>query len=85
VSTTDPDTTYFSQGDRAPTLGYFDNYLINNGRCVVLAVEATDARPSQEIALGWQDAHRLCKQSLDLPQRLQQRALVMEKLSSSPG
>ena len=43
MSTTDPDTTYFSQGDRAPTLGYFDNYLINNGRCVVLAIEATDA------------------------------------------
>jgi hypothetical protein len=50
VSTTDPDATYFSKGDRAPTLGYFDNYLIDNGSCVVLAVEATDARPSQEIA-----------------------------------
>ncbi len=50
VSTTDPDATYFSKGDRAPTLGYFDNYLLDNGSCVVLAVEATDARPSQEIA-----------------------------------
>jgi hypothetical protein len=50
VSTTDPDPTYFSKGDRAPTRGYFDNYLIDNGSCVVLAFEATDARPSQEIA-----------------------------------
>ena len=30
VSTTDPDATYFSKGDRASTLGYFDNYLIDN-------------------------------------------------------
>jgi transposase len=50
VSTTDPDATYFSKGDRAPTLGYFDNYLIDNSSCVVVGVEATDARPSQEIA-----------------------------------
>jgi hypothetical protein len=28
----------------------FDNYLLDNGSSVVLAVEATDARPSQEIA-----------------------------------
>ena len=49
VSTTDPDATYFSKGDRASTLGYFDNYLIDNSSCVVVGVEATDARPSQEI------------------------------------
>jgi transposase len=50
VSTTDPDATYFSKGDRASTLGYFDNYLIDNASCVVVGVEATDARPSQEIS-----------------------------------
>jgi hypothetical protein len=49
VSATDPDATYFSKGDKAPRLGNFDNYLIDNGSCVVLAAEATDARPSEEI------------------------------------
>jgi hypothetical protein len=49
VSTTDPDAALFSKGERASTLGYFDNYLIDNGSCVVLAVEATEARSSQEI------------------------------------
>ena len=49
VSTTDPDARYFSKGDKAPTLGYLDNYLIDNASCVVLAVEATDAHPSREI------------------------------------
>src|SRR4051794_29047291 len=28
VSTTDPDAAYFSKGDRASKLGYFDNYLM---------------------------------------------------------
>jgi len=28
VSTTDPDSTYLSQGNRAAELGYFDNYII---------------------------------------------------------
>jgi transposase len=50
VSITDPDATYFSKGERAPTLGYFDNYLMDNGSCVILGVEATDARPSGEIS-----------------------------------
>src|SRR5579859_5693832 len=50
VSTTDPDATYFSKGERAPTLGYFDNYLMDNASCVILGVEATDARPSGEIS-----------------------------------
>jgi transposase len=50
VSTTDPDAAYFSKGDRAPTLGYFDNYLMDNASCVIVGVEATDARPSGEIS-----------------------------------
>jgi transposase len=49
VSATDPDAVCFSKGERAPTLGYFDNYLIDNASCIVLAVEATEARSSQEI------------------------------------
>ncbi len=50
VSTANPDATYFSKGDKAPTPGYFDNYVIDNASCVIAGVEATDARPSQEIA-----------------------------------
>jgi hypothetical protein len=50
VSTTDPDATYFTKGEKAPTLGYFDNYLIDNSSCIVVGVEATEARPSQEVA-----------------------------------
>jgi transposase len=49
VSTTDPDAVYFSKGDRAPVLGYFDNYLIDNASCGAIGVEGTDARPSQEL------------------------------------
>ena len=50
VSTTDPDALYFSKGDKPAVLGYLDNYLIDNESCVVLCVEGTDARPSQELA-----------------------------------
>ena len=49
VSTTDPDAAYFSKGDKAPTLGYFDNYLMDNASCMIVGVEATAARPSEEI------------------------------------
>jgi transposase len=49
VSITDPDAAYFSKGDKAPTLGYFDNYLMDNASCVIVGVEATVASPSQEI------------------------------------
>jgi transposase len=66
VSTTDPDAACFSKGERAPTLGYFDNYLIENTSCVVLAVEATEARSSQEIVA----ARNMLK---NLPRRLGSR------------
>ena len=48
VSTTDPDATYASKGCRAASLGYFDNYLVDNHSCVIVDVEATAARLSQE-------------------------------------
>jgi transposase len=49
VSTTDPEAAYFSKGDRASKLGYFDNYLTDNASCVIVGVEATVASSSQEI------------------------------------
>jgi transposase len=50
VSTTDPDATYATKGDRPAELGYFNNYLIDNQSCVILGVQATAARLSQESA-----------------------------------
>jgi len=48
--TTDPDSTYLTKGNRAAELGYFDNYLIDNKSCVIVGVQATAARLSQESA-----------------------------------
>jgi len=48
VSTTDPDATYASKGKGLATLGYYDNYLIDNPSCVIVGVQATAARLSQE-------------------------------------
>jgi hypothetical protein len=50
VSTTDPDSTYSTKGARPAELGYFNNYLIDNQSCVIVGVQATSARLSQESA-----------------------------------
>ena len=50
VSTTDTDSTYLTKGNRAAELGYFHNYLIDNESCVIVGVQATAARLSQESA-----------------------------------
>ncbi len=50
VSTTDPDSTYATKGSRAAELGYFNNYLIDNKSGVIVGVQATAARLSQESA-----------------------------------
>jgi len=48
VSTTDPDATLYTKGDRPAHLGYLDNYLMDNESCVILGVEPTQARLSEE-------------------------------------
>jgi hypothetical protein len=48
VSTTDPDSTYATKGGRPAWLGYYDNYLVDNQSCVIVGVQATAARMSQE-------------------------------------
>src|ERR1700728_3278624 len=50
VSTTDPDSTYATKGGTPPRLGYYDNYLVDNQSCVIVGVQATAARMSQETA-----------------------------------
>jgi hypothetical protein len=48
VSTTDPDSTYATKGGAPARLGYYDNYLVDNASCVIVGVQATAARMSQE-------------------------------------
>jgi transposase len=63
VSTTDPDATYATKGGTPARLGYYDNYLVDNHSCVIVGVQATAARMSQETVAaqdmiarfaGWQ-------------------------------
>jgi transposase len=48
ISTTDPDATYATKGGTPARLGYYDNYLVDNPSCVIVGVQATAARMSQE-------------------------------------
>ena len=48
VSTTDPDATDATKGGTPARLGYYDNYLVDNYSCVIVGVQATAARMSQE-------------------------------------
>ena len=54
VSTTDPDSTYATKGGTPARLGYYDNYLVDNDSYVIVGVQATAARMSQET-VGAQD------------------------------
>jgi transposase len=70
VSTTDPDATYMTKGNRAAELGYFDNYLIDNDSCVIVGVQATAARLSQESAAAREMIDRYRERHGRLPQSL---------------
>ena len=48
VSTTDPDSTNATKGGTPARLGDHDNYLVDNDSCVIVGVQATAARMSQE-------------------------------------
>src|ERR1700691_509944 len=47
-ATTDPDSTYATKGGTPARLRYCDNHLVDNRRCVIVGVQATAARRSQE-------------------------------------
>ena len=70
VSTTDPDATYASKGCRAASLGYFDNYLVDNHSCVIVDVEATAARLSQESVAAREMITRFTERRGSPPQTL---------------
>ena len=46
---------------RPQKLGYFDNYLIDNESCVIVGVQATAARLSQESAAARDMIDRYCE------------------------
>jgi transposase len=48
VSTTDPDSTYATKGGTPARMGYYNNYLIDNHSCIIVGVQATGARLSEE-------------------------------------
>ena len=70
VSTTDPDSTYATKGDRAAELGYFNNYLVDNASCVIVGVQATPARLSQESVAARDMIERYRERYGRLPQTL---------------
>jgi hypothetical protein len=69
VSTTDPDSTYATKGGPA-RLGYYDNYLVDNASCVIVGVQATPARLSQESAAARDMIERYRDRHGRLPQTL---------------
>ena len=69
VSTTDPDSTYATKGGPA-RLGYFDNYLVDNSSCVIVGVQATAARLSQESVAARDMIERYRELHGEFPQTL---------------
>jgi transposase len=63
VSTTDPDSTYATKGGTPARLGYYDNYLVDNDSCVIVGVQATAARMSQETVAAQDMLRRLVQRS----------------------
>jgi transposase len=69
VSTTDPDSTYATKGGPA-RLGYYDNYLVDNASCVIVGVQATPARLSQESVAARDMIERYRERYGTLPESL---------------
>jgi transposase len=70
VSTTDPDAVYLTKGNRVAELGYFDNYLVDNHSCIIVDVQATAARLSQESVAARDMITRFTEQRGRPPQTL---------------
>jgi transposase len=69
VSTTDSDATYASKGGPAK-LGYYDNYLVDNSSCIIVGVQATAARLSQESVAARDMLTRFAARTGSMPQTL---------------
>jgi len=70
VSTTDPDSTYATKGGTPARLGYYDNYLVDNDSCVIVGVQGTSARLSQETVAAREMIERFHQRQGRQPQTL---------------
>jgi transposase len=70
VSTTDPDSTYATKGGTPARLGYYDNYLVDNHSCVIVGVQATAARMSQETVAAQEMLNRFAQWKGQEPESL---------------
>jgi transposase len=70
VSTTDPDSTYATKGGTPARLGYYDNYLVDNHSCVIVGVQATAARMSQETVAAQEMLNRFAQWQGQEPESL---------------
>ena len=70
ISTTDPDSTYATKGGTPARLGYYDNYLVDNHSCVIVGVQATAARMSQETVAAQDMLTRFAEWQGRAPQSL---------------
>jgi transposase len=70
VSTTDPDSTYATKGGTPARLGYYDNYLVDNQSCVIVGVQATAARMSQETVAAQDMLTRFTQWPGGAPERM---------------
>ncbi len=76
VSTTDPDATYATKGGTPARLGYYDNYLVDNHSCVIVGVQATAARMSQETVAAQDMLARFTQWQGREPQWLADRSIT---------
>jgi transposase len=69
LSLTDPQAAWYQKHKQAG-FGYYSNYLIDTEHAVIVSVEATSARPSQEVAAARSMLERVEQQHALKPKRL---------------
>ena len=78
VSTTDPDSTYATKGGTPARLGYYDNYLVDNDICVIVGVQATAARLSQETVAAQDMLTRFARRQGREPSSIRSRCDIRQ-------
>src|SRR5499427_11027036 len=62
------DSTYATKGGTLARLGYYDNYLVDNHSCVIVGVQATAARMSQETVAAKEMLNRFAERQGRAPE-----------------
>jgi transposase len=70
ISSSDPDATWATKGGVPAQLSYYDNYLIDNESNIIVDVEATPARFSQEVTAARTMIERSISRFAIMPQSL---------------